>query len=131
MSALTVSVETPQQAEVFGLLRQSDAYSASLCPVEGRKPPSVATLSAPDVHFLVARMDGVAVGCCALIAPGDGTGELKRMRRCCTDRRGGCVHPNPRLRSGDADGLRASQFQHAVEDVDGDVHLGRLAFVGM
>ena len=77
--ALTVSAETPRQAEVFDLLRQSDTYSALLYPVEGRKPFSVEALSAPSVHFLVARMDGVAVGCCALIAAGDGTGELKRM----------------------------------------------------
>src|SRR5215212_10630155 len=27
--------------------------------------------------------------------------------------------------SGEADGLRASQLQHAIEHVDGDVHLGR------
>lgn len=79
MGKLTVSVETPRQAEVLDLLRQSDAYSASLYPVEGRKPLSVETLSAPGAHFLVARLDGVAVGCCALIALGDGTGELKRM----------------------------------------------------
>lgn len=78
-SALTVSLETPRQAEVSYLLRQSDAYSASLYPAEGRKPLSVEALSAPGVHFLVARLNGVAVGCCALIAPGDGTGELKRM----------------------------------------------------
>src|SRR5215218_6130863 len=36
----------------------------------------------------------------------------------------GRTHPNPVLGSCDADGLRASQLQHAVEDVDGNVHLG-------
>ena len=79
MSGLVVSVETPRQPEVLDLLRQSDAYSASLYPVEGRRPLSVEALSAPGVHFLVARVDGAAVGCCALIAAGAGTGELKRM----------------------------------------------------
>lgn len=79
MSALMVGLEAPRQAEVLDLLRQSDAYSALLYPVEGRRPLSVEALSAPGVHFLVARMAGRAVGCCALIAPGDGTGELKRM----------------------------------------------------
>ena len=39
--------------------------------------------------------------------------------------------PQPRLGSGDAYGVRASELQHAVEDMDGDAHLGRLAFVGM
>ncbi len=34
-----------------------------------------------------------------------------------------------RLQSGDADGDRASRLQHAVERVDGNVHLGRPALV--
>lgn len=79
MTGLTVGIEVPQQADVLGLLRQSDAYSASLYPVEGRKPLSIEALSAPGVHFLVARLGGVAVGCCALIEQGSGTGGLKRM----------------------------------------------------
>ena len=33
--------------------------------------------------------------------------------------------PLPRSGSCDADGLRASQLQHAVEGVDGNLHLGR------
>ena len=37
--------------------------------------------------------------------------------------------PQPRLASGDADGDRASRSQHAVEDMDGDVHLEGLALV--
>ena len=36
----------------------------------------------------------------------------------------GRTHPYPVLRSCDADGLRASQLQHAVESVDGNAHLG-------
>jgi len=76
MTVLVVGVEPPKQAEVLDLLRQSDAYSAALYPVEGRRPLGVEALSAPSVHFLVARLDGVAVGCCALIELGDGTGEL-------------------------------------------------------
>src|SRR3954447_18252958 len=35
------------------------------------------------------------------------------------------THPYLVLGSCDADGLRASQLQHAVEDVDGNLHLGR------
>jgi len=31
---------------------------------------------------------------------------------------------HPTLHSGDADGDRASKVQHAVQDMDGDVHLG-------
>ena len=79
MTALVVGVEARQQPEVLDLLRQSDAFSASLYPAEGRRPLGVEALGAPGVHFLVARLDGVAVGCCALIEASDGTGELKRM----------------------------------------------------
>ena len=36
---------------------------------------------------------------------------------------------SPRLRSGDADRLRAPQLQHAVQDHDADGHLGGLTLV--
>ena len=64
---------------MLDLLRQSDAYSASLYPVEGRKPLGTAALSAPGVHVLVVRLGGMAVSCCALIQQGSGTGGLKSM----------------------------------------------------
>ena len=38
--------------------------------------------------------------------------------------------PQPRLGSGGAGVVRASKLRHAVERVDGDVHLGRAAVVG-
>ena len=79
MTGLTVGIEAPQQAGVLDLLRQSAAYSASLYPVEGCKPLDTEALSAPNVHFLVARLGGMTVGCCALIEQGGGIGELKRM----------------------------------------------------
>ena len=79
MTGLTVGIEAPQQAEVLGLLQQSDAYSASLYPIAGRRPLGADALSAPGVHLFVARVDGVAIGCCALIEQGGGKGELKRM----------------------------------------------------
>src|SRR3954465_3743642 len=52
--------------------------------------------------------------------------EWGRSRPCCTDQ--GCKRndPDPVLGSCDADGLRASQLQHAVQDRDADVHLGGL-----
>ncbi len=46
-------------------------------------------------------------------------------------RRDGRVDPSPDRGSSDADGVRASQLQHAVEDMDSDAHLGRLASVGV
>src|SRR4051812_33088057 len=49
---------------------------------------------------------------------------------CCTGRGRGRTGPSPVLGSCDADGLRASQLQHAVERVDADVDLGHAAPVG-
>src|SRR3712207_7751242 len=43
----------------------------------------------------------------------------------CTDQACGRTGPYPGPGSGDADGPRASELQHAVEHVDGHVHLGR------
>src|SRR3954463_7169966 len=53
---------------------------------------------------------------------------LSQRGPCCTVS-GRTQWSSPRLRSGDADRLRASQLQHAVQDHDGDVHLGRLTLV--
>jgi len=55
--------------------------------------------------------------------------KLCHMGRCCMGRRGGRVDPSPDWRSDDADGVRASQLQHAVEDVNSDLHLGGPALV--
>ncbi len=65
MTVLVVGVEPPQQAEVLDLLRQSDAYSASLYPVEGRRPLGVEALSAQ--RSLPCRTAGW--GCRGLLRP--------------------------------------------------------------
>jgi len=44
---------------------------------------------------------------------------------CCTDPKGGRIRPQPRSRSGDANGDRASKLQHTVERIDADLHLDR------
>ena len=77
---VTVQEETPRQAEVAALLRQSDALAAELYPNAYRRPLNPDTLDAPGIHLFVARTGaGLAAGCCALFDAGDGTGELKRM----------------------------------------------------
>src|SRR4051812_40481356 len=48
----------------------------------------------------------------------------------CTDQRDGRTDPHPRPGSRDADGLRAAEFQHPVQDMDADGGLGRPARVG-
>ncbi|MBL8568837.1 MAG: GNAT family N-acetyltransferase [Phreatobacter sp.] len=78
VAGVVIGAETPLQPDIQRLIAASDDFSASLYPAEGRHPVDVARLAAPDVRFLVARRDGVAVGCIAvLVAPP--AGEIKRL----------------------------------------------------
>ena len=76
---VSVAAEPADQPEVHALLRQSDAYFASLYPAESNHLIDVAVLAEPNVRFLVARRASVAVGCGALVLGTDGEAELKRM----------------------------------------------------
>ncbi|MCA0316864.1 MAG: GNAT family N-acetyltransferase [Proteobacteria bacterium] len=78
VESVVIGAETPLQAEIEQLVAASDAFSASLYPAEGRHPVDIARLAAPDVRFLVARRDGIAVGCVALLVAAP-AGEIKRM----------------------------------------------------
>jgi putative acetyltransferase len=75
---LTIRPERPDQADVVALLDALDAYLDSLYPPEANHILDVQALLAPDVRFLVARRDGVAVGTGA-VRLGAGYGEIKRM----------------------------------------------------
>jgi putative acetyltransferase len=74
----TIAEEAPDGPEARELLRQSDEFAASLYPPENRYPIDASELSAKGAHFFVARRDGVAVGCMALVPSGPGKAELKR-----------------------------------------------------
>lgn len=76
---VVVAIETPLQDEVTALLEKSDAYGDALYPPDARFSPSIDALVKPNVRFHVARHDGVAIGCAALVIQGEGQGELKRM----------------------------------------------------
>ncbi len=76
---ISIAAEPADQPEVHTLLRQSDAYFASLYPAESNHLIDAAALAEPNVRFLVARRDGIAVGCGALVLGTDGEAELKRM----------------------------------------------------
>ena len=72
-------MENPDQAEVAALLEASDAYMASLYPAESNHMLDIAALQRPEVLFLVARVDGRALGCGAVVSSGQGWAEIKRM----------------------------------------------------
>jgi putative acetyltransferase len=76
---VTITLETPRRPEIIRLLDMSDAYAASLYPSESNHLVDLSSLEQPSVSFFVARNDGVAVGCAALVEAGDGTAEIKRM----------------------------------------------------
>ncbi len=76
---IEIAVEDPAQPEIAPLLQASDAYMASLYPAESNHMLDVATLRLPQVVFLVARVDGKALGCGAVVDSGEGWAEVKRM----------------------------------------------------
>src|SRR4051812_26176109 len=82
------------------------------------------------------RSSGMIVGELVNCDPPKDSQTLDEMLLECTEgsrvariRGGGAMPPPPVLDSSDADGLRASQLQHAVEHVDRHVHLRRLTLV--
>ncbi len=75
---MTIAREPPHSPGVDALLDHSDALSAALYPPEFRFPADALALSQPQARLLVARRDGVALGCVALLLQG-GYGEIKRL----------------------------------------------------
>ena len=76
---IEIALEDPAQPEIAPLLQASDAYMASLYPAESNHMLDVASLRHPQVAFLVARVDGKALGCGAVVDSGEGWAEVKRM----------------------------------------------------
>ncbi len=76
----TIAIESPRQAGIGALLRQSAEYAQSLYPPESNFLLGVAELELPGVTFYAARDEsGRAVGIAARVDQGDGVAELKRM----------------------------------------------------
>jgi putative acetyltransferase len=74
-----VALESAEQDDVRALLRRSDEFSQSLYPPQSRHLLDLPAIGAPNVRFFVARLDGKAIGCGALVLGDDGRAELKRM----------------------------------------------------
>lgn len=78
-TAVTIEAETPVQNDVTTLLAEAEAVAARLYPGGPRRPITAESLAAPGIHVLVARIDGTALGLCAVIEHGGGEVELKRL----------------------------------------------------
>jgi putative acetyltransferase len=76
---ITLTRESPYQAEVGQLLAALDEYQSALYPPESNHFLEVEALAAPGVRFFVARRGARAIGCAALRIDEGGYGELKRM----------------------------------------------------
>jgi putative acetyltransferase len=79
MNVLRLLIEDPDSPEVRALLEASDAYAASRYPAESNHMLDLQALRRPGVTFVVARLDGHAVGCGAIVHSGEDWVEIKRM----------------------------------------------------
>lgn len=76
--SVTVGEERPDQGEALDLLRQFEAFSSTLYGPGARPRPDAAALLADTTRFFVARREGQALGCMALVRNSSGKGELSR-----------------------------------------------------
>lgn len=76
---IAIARESPRQDDVIALIRQSDALMQSLYPAESNHLVDVESLAAFNVHFLVARDRGRALGCGAFVLGEPGQAEMKRV----------------------------------------------------
>ncbi len=76
---LTIALESPRQPEIVALIAALDRFNDGLYPPEASYLLSLDELDVPDIRFLVARLDGQAVGCGALWVHAGDYGEVKRM----------------------------------------------------
>lgn len=76
---ITITRESPRQADAIALIRQSDALMQSLYPAESNHLVDIDALAEPRVYFFVAREDGRASGCGAFVVGESGCAEMKRV----------------------------------------------------
>lgn len=80
MHDIIIEQEDPRRADVVALVGALNAHDEALYPPEANFHLDIDTLCSPDVIFLVARQDGVAVGIGALwLRTQWKLGEVKRM----------------------------------------------------
>ncbi len=76
---IQIGIEPPLQEDIVQMIEALDSYLTSLYPVGSNYLLDVDSLMAESVSFLVARVDGQAAGCGALILDHQEYAEIKRM----------------------------------------------------
>jgi putative acetyltransferase len=79
MPAIVLNVEDPGSADARCLIAKLDSYLNGLYPPECNHLMPIELLRQPNVTFLVARVDGAAVGCGGFVRHDADFAELKRM----------------------------------------------------
>jgi len=77
--AITIAVESPLQDDVRALIAALNAHLLELTPPEFCSHLTVEQMADAHTTVLIARDEGVAVGCGALRRHGGVVGEVKRM----------------------------------------------------
>ena len=77
--SISVAAESPLSDDVRRLIAALNEYLLTLTPAEFCFHMTVEEMAGPETTVFVARSDGVAVACGALLRHPDGVGEIKRM----------------------------------------------------
>lgn len=79
MSGIRIAREDPRAGEIVAMIAELDRYLTSLYPVESNHLLALEALAADNVAFFVARRDGKAEACGALVREAPDWGEIKRI----------------------------------------------------
>ena len=82
--AVEIAIEAPGSADARAcvaayIAELAETFEEGFDPANGNPTPEIAAMTPPAGCFLVARLDGRAVGCGALHTLEPGIGEIKRM----------------------------------------------------
>src|SRR5262245_7209422 len=79
MGDIRIAPEDPRTGEIVAMIAELDRYLTSLYPAESNHLLALEALTAKNVAFFVARRDGAAEACGALVCESPDWGEIKRI----------------------------------------------------
>jgi putative acetyltransferase len=79
MGDIRIGREDPRGGEIVAMIAELDRYLTSLYPAESNHLLALEALTAENVAFFVARRDGTAEACGALVRESPDWGEIKRI----------------------------------------------------